>query len=66
LTHESSDPALRARPVDGGEIVRLAIEWRRKNRELSRAYQLDLHDCWSAEQDEWNAFTAALDTRLEP
>jgi hypothetical protein len=60
VTHETSDPVIHARPVDGGEIVRLAMEWRRKN----RTYELDLHECWFEEQAEWDAFVTALDTRL--
>lgn len=65
MSHETNDPVVSARPVDGGEIVRLAMEWRRKNRKFSREEGIDLHECWSGEADEWDAFIAALDTRLE-
>ena len=28
MSHESSDPVTKPRPVDGAEIVRLAMDWR--------------------------------------
>jgi hypothetical protein len=28
VSHESADPVVKPRPVDGAEIVRLAMEWR--------------------------------------
>jgi hypothetical protein len=53
MTHESNDPVTKPRPVDGAEIVRLAMEWRKAERA----------DPWTSEA-ELDTLRAAVDTRL--
>jgi hypothetical protein len=57
MSHETNDPPRkRERPAEGSTIVRLAMEWRRLERE---------HCVWDNGQNAaLNALRAAVDTRM--
>jgi hypothetical protein len=62
VSHESADPVVKPRPVDGAEIVRLAMEWRHWERR-SHNPSLYTYDVQFA-ADALDALRTAVDTRL--
>ena len=60
MTHESNDPVTKPRPVDGAEIVRLAIEWRKLQQQPGRS----IPEVAAPVNAAFVAFLTALDTRL--
>ena len=61
MTHETTDPVVKPRPVDGAEIVRLAIEWRKLQRSVEGT--ADIQDIVAC-SDAYDRLIDAIETRL--